>query len=143
MWVSVSNGEVLRRDTTTEHEGRRVKSIRHSATDPSISADDDYTLCVTWDNVITILGPLMFDEVSEDGMSRALHRFLSDRVEEEYRRSPRVNEEDFHTLKVQLMDLGIIQKSERKRTVRDKGTYWSLTPYGAHYVTKLKAVRRK
>lgn len=41
------------------------------------------------------------------------------------------------------MALGLIQKSVRKRSLKDTGTYWSLTPYGEHYATVLKAIPTK
>lgn len=96
----------------------------------------------SWDQMIAVLGPLMFDESSEGRLKEALDGFLSRKVGCPAYSLMNVTEESFQTVKVQLMALGIIQKSERKRTPSDKETYWSLTPYGAHYVTKLKAIRR-
>ena len=124
-------------------QGGNRCSIRYSAYNPDENTKGQYKIGVTWDNVVSFLGPVMFDEASEQGLRLALNHLLSNRVEDEYCRSPDANEEDFQTIKVQLMALGITHKSERKRTPSDKDTYWSLTPYGAHYVTKLKAVRRE
>ena len=35
--------------------------------------------------------------------------------------------DDFGTVLVQLRALGLIQKSDRKRSIADKGTYWTLS----------------
>jgi len=52
-----------------------------------------------------------------------------------------LNEEDFQTIKVQLLALGLIQESVKKRTVSDKQTYWTVTAYGRRYATVIKAIR--
>jgi hypothetical protein len=49
---------------------------------------------------------------------------------------------DLDTVVVQLRTLGLIAKSERKRGVNDKGTYWTLTPYGDTHLTALRAIPR-
>lgn len=49
---------------------------------------------------------------------------------------------DFQTIKVQLIALQIIQKSERKRTAKDTDTYWTLTPYGNRLMMQLKALKK-
>jgi hypothetical protein len=38
--------------------------------------------------------------------------------------------DDLGTVIIQLRALGLIEKSENRRSVSDKGTYWTLTPYG-------------
>jgi hypothetical protein len=53
-----------------------------------------------------------------------------------------IYDEDFDMLLVQLSALGLITKSERKRIVSDKSTYWTLTPYGDNRLTALRAIRR-
>ena len=53
-----------------------------------------------------------------------------------------INNEDFQTLKVQFIALGLIRKSEKKRSVRDSGTYWELTPFGETKMMQLRALKR-
>ena len=52
------------------------------------------------------------------------------------------SEDDFRTLIIQFRALGLIEKSERNRSVKDKATYWTLTPYGDERLTTLRAIRR-
>lgn len=92
-----------------------------------------------WFTIIGVVGPLMFDECSEHRMKLAMNDWISRHVPD--KRSD-ILENCFQTIKVQLIALGIIQKSERKRTPSDTQTYWSLTAWGANYVTKLRAVRK-
>jgi hypothetical protein len=53
-----------------------------------------------------------------------------------------LRDEDFGTLIIQLRALGLIEKSERQRSVKDKGTYWTLTSYGDQHLTTLRAIRK-
>jgi hypothetical protein len=54
-----------------------------------------------------------------------------------------ISANDFDTIKVQLKALGLIQHSNKQRSVKDKLTYWTLTPYGNNLMTKLRAIRRQ
>ena len=97
---------------------------------------------LSWDSIFACLGPTMFDEASEGDLEKTLEgkiaadaglaRFMVD-----------VRDEDFQTIKVQLRGLGLIQKSVKKRSLKDTDTYWALTPYGEHYATVLKAIPRE
>ncbi|WP_250193431.1 hypothetical protein [Escherichia coli] len=56
--------------------------------------------------------------------------------------SLKVSNSDFQTIKVQFRALGLIIKSEKSRSVKDKGTYWTLTPYGENLMTTLRAIKK-
>ena len=49
----------------------------------------------------------------------------------------------YDTIKVQLIALGLIKQSDKKRGVKDTATYWTLTPYGHTLMTQLKAIKMK
>lgn len=55
----------------------------------------------------------------------------------------KLDDSDFNTIKVQFMALGLMIKSRKNRSVKDKSTYWTLTPYGESVMTRLRAIRRK
>jgi hypothetical protein len=114
----------------------------------------------TWDEVFAAVGPALFDESSQGTMHEKLNAFFGveayDEAAEQFdailnRNSVLQNvritggtiwEDDFDTLLVQLRALGLITKSERKRSVKDTGTYWTLTPYGDERLTALRAIHR-
>jgi Domain of unknown function (DUF4062) len=102
---------------------------------------DSQSLRLTWDDIIATVGPSMFHEASEDQVRNQLARRIIDKEGRSRHESIRLKEEDFQTIKVQLLALGIIQKSVKKRAVSDTTTYWSLTPFGEHYTMTLKAIR--
>ena len=41
---------------------------------------------------------------------------------------------------IQFKALGLIEKSIRKRLLKDGSTYWKLTNKGDHEITKLRAI---
>lgn len=54
----------------------------------------------------------------------------------------RISDEDFGTIMLQFKALGLIAQSSRKRSVSDKGTYWSLTSVGEDLAVQARALRK-
>ena len=120
-------------------------------------ADKTYTASffATWDDIFAIVSPLLIDEASDVDLKRALDSFVFDEVKEELKKDRSVvgfslrnftlAQDDFHTIKVQLLALRLISKSTKRksRSVNDKATYWSLTPYGETIMMTLRALRRE
>ena len=118
----------------------RLRISRDPFRDDADEADEHEEFKLTWDQIFSYLGPLMFDETSESNLLRKLQeRIAFDKGMDDYYRV-KIPDEDFQTIKVQLLALGLIQKSVKKRSLKDTATYWSLTPYGEHYLTILKAI---
>ncbi len=100
------------------------------------------SLTLTWDEFFSILGPSMFDEESEHRLRYLIQKSIADDREFENATAVVLREEDFQTIKIQLLALGLIQKSIRKRGTSDRNTYWCLTAYGEHYITVLRAIKK-
>ena len=93
----------------------------------------------------------MINEAAEKTIKAALDAFIEDRnlarlnEHEKLTRhslhSFSLHQEDFQTVKVQFRALGLIAKNEKARSVKDSGTYWTLTPYGDEVMTRLRAIR--
>jgi len=96
---------------------------------------------LTWNQCFYLLAPLMLDESTEVNLQKELEEYLKLKVDERPR-SLTVNSVDFQTMKVQFVALGLITKSEKKRSIKDSGTYWSLTPYGETKMMQLRALRK-
>lgn len=102
----------------------------------------------SWDEIFYLIGPLMLVESSEN----QLKVYLAGQVLSGMREAGElkgwhldytsldINDDDFQQVKIQLVALGLIQRSAKKHTVTDKGTYWSLTPYGETYLMRLRAL---
>lgn len=102
---------------------------------------------VTWDQLFRESGPVLMQEATERKWREVLKRELmyyadeSGKGVEEYYSSD-ISNEDFETIKIQLLALGLIRKGVVKRTPSDTNTYWALTPYGEAYLMRLRAIRR-
>ncbi|WP_191600206.1 DUF4062 domain-containing protein [Marinomonas algicola] len=103
--------------------------------------ENESSVELTWNECFYLLAPLMLDESSESNLRKELDEYLKLQTEERPR-ILNVNSVDFQTLKVQFVALGLIAKSEKKRSIKDSGTYWSLTPYGETKMMQLRALKR-
>ena len=110
----------------------------------------DGTCETTWNRIFSAVAPLMIDEVGEQVLRRTLEAFVASTVASEidkHSKGSRPNEvriivNDFQTIKIQLRALGLIEKSEKQRSLKDKETYWTLTLLGDKIMTQLRAIRK-
>ncbi|GAB3402914.1 DUF4062 domain-containing protein [Flindersiella endophytica] len=104
----------------------------------------------TWNQIIAALAPMMIDEADEDGLFAQLSALgqklaQSDPTYAEYIGSVTdvdVTVDSFHDVLVQLLALGVIEQSERRRPVSDQNTYWRLTGAGREQLLRLRTVRK-
>lgn len=122
-----------------------------------------YSLDDSWDDLFSALGPDLLDEGEQGALTKTLNAYLdlrhqSDALKqaEEYLAEGQavdpkewqssdveMRANEFGTLLVQLRALGLIEKSDRRRGVNDRGTYWTLTPFGDTHLTALRAITRE
>lgn len=117
---------------------------------------------VSWNDILMCLGPRLLQEAEEQALRKALTEWVKtyhwntlvrkarDELEasqEDFELLTRfgfiITTDDFGTVIVQLVALGLIEKSNKKRSVSDTGTYWKLTPYGETRTIQLRALRRE
>lgn len=136
-------------------QGDEVHLLRFSfrATDPAgyPSATWNSNFSPTWDDLFSVVAPLMIHEAPEEAIKAALDSLVEEENVDRLREIEKLkrhslarfslHQEDFQTVKVQLRALGLIAKSEKARSVKDSGTYWTLTPYGDEVMTRLRAIR--
>lgn len=107
----------------------------------------------TWNNVFAQIAPLLISEINEHQIKVALNKFIEKLGAEILKKNKdakghkfksfTINEDDYQTIKVQLRALGLIVQSVQKKAISDKGTYWTLTPYGDTVMNQLRAIRRE
>jgi hypothetical protein len=112
----------------------------------------NYSVDVSWDEILYDIGPLMISEAADYQIRQALNQTVQSRSVEQRKRDKRlkghkvrefkISDHDFQTIKVQLRALGLISKSHRPRSIKDTHTYWTLTPYGDQVLTTLRAIRK-
>ncbi|MGR9394909.1 DUF4062 domain-containing protein [Rhizobium leguminosarum] len=108
---------------------------------------------ISWDEIFAACAPTMIHEANEDAFKSSLNDLMLAKGGLELRKIKRLEKErlshfeiaddDFQTIKIQLRALGLIIKSDKPRSVKDTGTYWTLTPYGDEVMTRLRAIPAK
>lgn len=109
-------------------------------------------ITTTWNDVFAQIAPLLMSEINEHQIKNTLNKFIEKLGTEKLKKrddakghkfkSFVINEDDYQTIKVQLRALGLIIQSDKKRAISDKGTYWTLTPYGDTIMNQLRAIKR-
>jgi Domain of unknown function (DUF4062) len=129
-----------------------------------ISFSKVFDLGASWNDLFSQLGPEMLNEADEGSLrkrlrswireqhyevvkarlmaSRLRHSETSEGVQDLVSLDLDLRDENFQTLIIQLRALGLIEKSDRQRSVKDKGAYWTLTSFGDQHLTTLRAIRR-
>jgi hypothetical protein len=119
----------------------------------------------TWDKVLGSVAPTMFPEGEQSELREALsgaarmevYRKAADETRPKAQKldetitdkaTPRdltidMYDDTFGTVLVQLKALGLIEPSTRRRSVNDKGTYWSLTPLGEQRAITVRALQKQ
>lgn len=117
---------------------------------PDITYKADFE--ASWNDIFARISPFLIDESSDRQIKSELDLFVREcnvktlQDNQDLKDCPlgdfNLSNEDFNTIKVQLLALRLMKKSERNRSVKDKASYWTLTPYGDNVMTQLRAIRR-
>lgn len=107
----------------------------------SFYAETQKIKSLSWNKLLEILGPSLFDECSETQLKKVIQTYFKDEQTADLC-VIELNEEDFGTILTQFIALGLIQISEKKHTTSDKNIYYSLTEYGKSKVIQLKARKK-
>lgn len=106
----------------------------------------DTTLYATWDTIFSYVGTSMIGECTTQEFRDKLqlvywHAVDDEIVEMNDHDKIIIKHVDFDTIAIQLQALGLITYGTKKRPVSDINTYWKLTPYGEHYLLKVRAIK--
>lgn len=130
-------------------DARQLLSVYPSYEDTSYTA----SITPTWNAIFAAVAPTMINEASDSALHQAFRDFLTRESQRRYQgrkefkerglRNFRFHKDEIETCVVQLRALGLISESDKKRSVKDLGTYWTLTPYGNTLMVQLRAIRRE
>ena len=121
----------------------------------SYPSDIDYTATIepSWNEIFAAVAPKLINEASDSDLRAAFRSFFTQVAISDFEddkdlkgnilRDFNYKDEQIDTCIVQLRALGLVEESQQKRSVRDTGTYWALTPFGDHQMVVLRALRRK
>lgn len=128
---------------------------RESLSSYPYTKDTRYSASITptWNAIFAAVAPSMINESADAALHRTFRDFLTkeslrrfqNRKEFKDRelRDFSFHKDEIETCIVQMRALGLIRDSDKKRSVKDMGTYWTLTPYGNTLMVQLRAIRRE
>lgn len=110
------------------------------------------TITPSWDAIFAAVAPSMIHEAPERTLKQAFQQFVIAETKRTFENQDRfkdqafgafvLDQQDVETCIIQLRALGLIKPNDKKRSVHDKGIYWTLTPYGNTMVVQLRAIRK-
>jgi hypothetical protein len=108
---------------------------------------------LSWNGLFSAASPLMIDEADSKSIENVIDNYVYRECYSEIKkREPYKNtqikdigihSDDFKTIIIQFRALGLIIQSNKKRSLKDNRTYWSLTPYGDKLMTSLRAIKKE
>jgi hypothetical protein len=104
----------------------------------------DGTDAFSWNNILSILGPILIGQASEEQLKQKLAEVFRNRYRDKNRigiSSVYPRDEDFQGIKVQLRALGLIREVKDQGENRKIHMGWTLTPYGDRLMTQVAAIR--
>ena len=114
----------------------------------------NWVLDTTWNEIFYEISPLMMHEASNLQPSSRFGDFVAKRIKKvvpkskkfaghDYIRDVTFDRSDFETALVQLNALGLIAQSVKNRSGKDRGSYWTLTPFGSSVMNRLRALLKE
>lgn len=107
----------------------------------------------TWNQIFGAVAPAMTNEATDHSLRLKIQSFISQEARRLYQSEKKFkgrelidfshSTTEIDTCIVQLRALGLIKINDKKRSVKDIGTYWTLTPYGDALMVQLRAVHRE
>lgn len=111
-----------------------------------------YKFKTSWNDIFSWISPILINEASDKEIENSLDNYVRVKNMETIFKDKRfankkiggfgVATDDFNTVKVQFIALGLIRKNEKNRSVKDTNNYWTLTAYGNNVMMQLRAVKK-
>jgi Domain of unknown function (DUF4062) len=119
---------------------------------PYVTSSWTTTISPTWNEIFAAVAPELIQEAPDGSLRRQFRDFLEKYTKKSVQDHEDIKgfnvfnfnfqEDEITTCIVQFRALGLIQESQKKRSVHDKGIYWILTRYGDNRMVQLRALRR-
>lgn len=107
---------------------------------------EDWNLEITWDDIFSYVGPIMYEDCNEQRMQTHLSNILKTIQVTDPKieiHGFQLSNDSFQTIKIQLLALGLIMISEKYDITGVGNANWILTPFGQSYLLKLKAIKKE
>ena len=112
----------------------------------------DSRVDISWDSIFASVAPSMLNEASDETLKERLRACFNNEAQSQVAGDKSLEDKkllkfvfssrQIETCIIQLRALGLIIQSDKKRSLKDAGTYWTLTPYGNRRMVQLRAIKR-
>jgi hypothetical protein len=116
----------------------------HFRYEDSVGRFADEQMAFSWNEILSVLGPILIIQATESALKDALGRAFSSRFKEKFGAQiyhKYMRDEEFQKVKLQLRALGLIRELKDKSVYGGDLAVWTLTPYGDHVMTQVAAIR--
>jgi Domain of unknown function (DUF4062) len=128
-------------------------SSEGSVKEPKTSQGWTATIYPRWNEIFAAIAPALIHEATNENLRKQFDLFLERYGPTNFKDNADlkgirvynfsfVDEQEITTCIVQFRALGLIKEDEKKRSVHDKGIYWTLTQFGDRQMVQLRALRR-
>jgi hypothetical protein len=109
-------------------------------------------LHLTWNAIFAAVAPSMINEFEDYRLKGALREYFEKQARVDFEKSDKLKDLRLRSFKfdsftidtclVQFRALGLIREDKKARSIKDRSTYWTLTPYGDYTMVKFRALRK-
>jgi hypothetical protein len=100
------------------------------------------TTCVTWKQVFSYISPYLLAMPADTTVKAVLDDAFFRQLFVKDGGSPSLDDQQFRTIAIQLMALGLVRTEYQQSTSGDPALFWSLTPKGEQLMFQLRTVKR-
>lgn len=126
-------------------KGEDLYDIKYGYKTSRYSTVETDNVSVSWNNLFAKTCTILMDEAEENDYKIHLNKYIHFLVKD---KEPKQIEnqiilDQFHSVLIQFKALGLIEKSIKKRPIKDNNTYWKLTSKGDNLITQLRAIKKE
>ena len=99
---------------------------------------------VSWNRIFSKTCPMLIHEAKEEDYQSHINDYIKFIVNEAHDSTCQIYiiTDYFRSIIIQFKALGLIEQSNKKRSLKDTSTYWKLTNKGDKLLTELRAIKR-
>lgn len=131
-------------DTSTLSQGDDKLKIGYSYNKTINSNYKTDNIEITWNDLFSKTCTILIDEAKEDEYQDHINKYIKFLLKKNNNDvyAVFIILDNFKSILIQFKALGLIEKSIKKRSLKNASTYWKLTTKGDELITSLRAIRK-
>lgn len=97
---------------------------------------------ITWEKIFALISPFFLESQNDSKAQDIIAKELTKEAGKDTYNA-KINTQDFQTIKIQMMALGLMRIANAKATTGGQLLFWILTPKGIEYMNRSRVVRTK